>query len=84
MLVWLHHRVRARILRQNKPIKNGQRLSGLTEMVHLVMDNPDPAVHLHMKESLTAMCDLPEDEQSPRHGFTEAQVLNDIGEAQIA
>ena len=84
MLVWLHHRVRARILRQNSPIKNGQRLTGLTEMVHLVMDNPNPAVHLHMKDSLIAMYDLSEDEQSPRHGFSESQVLNDIGEAHVA
>ena len=37
-----------------------------------------------MKESLRAMNDLSDDEQSPRYQFTEAQVLNDIGEAQIA
>lgn len=83
MLVWLYHRVCAKIMRDNKPLKNTARMDGLSEMIHLCMDNSSEKVHGHMKKMI-AMNDLSDDDRSPRFQFHERQVVNDIADAQVA
>ena len=66
MLVWLYFRCQDRISRGNKPLENTERMNGLTQMIHLLMDEPTRENQEHLKESLIAMCDLTDDENSPR------------------
>ena len=62
VLIWLHHRCHARIIRDNKPPKNTERLEGLSQMIHLrilCMDNrSNEEVKVHLKESLISMNDF--------------------------
>ena len=81
MLVWLYFRCQDRIARGNKPVENTERMNGLTQMIHLLMDEPTRENQEHLNESLIAMCDLTDDENSPRWNFNEQQVRDDLGQA---
>ena len=83
--MWLHHRCRAKMMRDRKPLKNTERLEDLSRMIHLCMDNRNnEEVKGHMKENLILMNDLSDDERSAHFQFNERQVVNDIGDVQIA
>ena len=60
--------------RDNKPLVNTECMNGLSEMIHLLMDEPTEQNHEHMKESLISMSDLSDDENSPRWNFNEQQI----------
>jgi uncharacterized protein YifE (UPF0438 family) len=81
MLVWLYFRCQARVRRENNSLVNAERMNGLAEFIHMFMDHPSDEQHTHMKESLSAMTDLTDDERSPRFQFSEQQVMEDVGQA---
>jgi len=81
MLVWLHFRCQERIHRGNNVLVNSERRNGLVEMIHMFMDQPSGDQHRHMKDSLIAMTDLTDNEESPRFRHTEQQVRDELGQA---
>lgn len=81
MLLWLYFRCQARVQRGKDVMVNAQRMNELADLIHMFMDRPNSVQRGHMNESLIALSDLTDDEESPRFQFSEQQVQNDIGEA---
>ena len=81
MLLWLYFRCQARVQRGKDVLVNAQRMNELADLIHMFMDRPNSVQRGHMNESLIALSDLTDDEESPRFQFSEQQVKDDIGEA---
>ena len=75
ILVWLHKRCELRVRRDYKVIQNRMRMQTLSEMLHVCLAGMNETQTQTMRDSLTAMNDLSDDENSPRHQVPESQFL---------
>ena len=75
ILVWLHKRCELRVRRDYKVIQNRMRMQTLSEMLHVCLAGMIETQTQTMRDSLTAMNDLSDDENSPRHQVSESQFL---------
>ena len=75
ILVWLHKRCELRVRRDYKVIQNRMRMQTLSEMLHVCLAGKNETQTQTMRDSLTAMNDLSDDENSPRHQVPESQFL---------
>ena len=75
ILVWLHKRCELRVRRDYKVIQNRMRMQTLSEMLHVCLAGMNETQTQTMRDSLIAMNDLSDDENSPRHQVPESQFL---------
>jgi hypothetical protein len=75
ILVWLHKRCELRVRRDYKVIQNRMRMQTLSEMLHVCLAGMNETQTQTMRDSLIAMNDLSDDENSPRHQVSESQFL---------
>ena len=75
ILVWLHKRCELRVRRDYKVIQNRMRMQTLSEMLHVCLAGMNETQTQTMRYNLTAMSDLSDDENSPRHQVPESQFL---------
>ena len=81
ILVWLHKRCELRVRRDYKVIQNRMRMQTLSEMLHVCLAGMNATQTQTMRDNLTAMSDLSDDENSPRHQVPENQFLVQVQQA---
>ena len=84
VLYWLLWRCSKRALRGNERVKNLQRKGGLVEMLQLCGKGLSEEEHEQMVDNLRSLTDLTDDEFSPRHSYTEEQVIAECDQAEHA
>ena len=81
ILVWLHKRCELRVRRDYKVIQNRMRMQTLSEMLHVCLAGMNASQTQTMRDSLTAMNDWSDGENSPRHQVPENQFLLQVQQA---
>ena len=81
VLVWLRRRCELRVQRQHKVIHNTFRMDVLTDMLRVCLAGMDGSETQTMRDNLSAMCDLSDDENSPRYRTTEEDFLTYVQQA---